>query len=556
MKFNEILNKYINLINCSSKDLATVSKLSPSIISRYKSGGRIPNNDNLKVISKALETLSNNKYSYNDILNDFNKSIDAYCFDFKIIRNNLNTLINYFNINVSELAKFLNFDASYLSRIRSGNRIPHNKQEFVNSLSKYILKKYNNTDLCSLINCNINELSLSKFKDWLIKDNSNSNEIDSFLQKLDDFNLGDFIASINFDKLKVPNIPFYKVKNKHYYGIEEMKQGELDFFKGSILKKSSDEIFMCSDMPMEDMAKDLEFSKKWMFAIAMSLKKGMHLNIIHNIDRPFKEMMLGLESWIPIYMTGQISPFYLKEVKNSVYHHLNYVSNSVALTGECLKGHHSDGMYYLTNNKTEVDYYKKKSDLLLKSSNSLMNIYKENNLEFKNFLIKDKTIKKDRIRFLASLPLFTIDDATLLNILKRNNINQQDIDKIISFKNEEVKHTKDILKENSINDNIYLNKNFDEEICLSIDNMFYNKKIYYNYKDYKKHLNLTKEYAKKNSNYKVTINENRTFKNITITILKDNYVTISKNLNPTIHFVIKHSKLRHAIENFKSAIKE
>lgn len=44
-------------------------------------------------------------------------------------------------------------------------------------------------------------------------------------------------------------------------------------------------------------------------------KKGHHLNIIHNVDRPFNEMMLGLESWIPIYMTGQISPYYLKDSK-------------------------------------------------------------------------------------------------------------------------------------------------------------------------------------------------------------------------------------------------
>ena len=30
---------------------------------------------------------------------------------------------------------------------------------------------------------------------------------------------------------------------------------------------------MCSDMDIEDMAKDIDFAKKWMFAIAMCLKK-------------------------------------------------------------------------------------------------------------------------------------------------------------------------------------------------------------------------------------------------------------------------------------------
>lgn len=42
-------------------------------------------------------------------------------------------------------------------------------------------------------------------------------------------------------------------------------------------------------------------------------EKGLHLNIIHNIDRPFEEMMLGLESWIPLYMTLDRSLPYLSE---------------------------------------------------------------------------------------------------------------------------------------------------------------------------------------------------------------------------------------------------
>ena len=71
------------------------------------------------------------------------------------------------------------------------------------------------------------------------------------------------------------------------------------------------------------------------------LKKGHHLNIIHNLDRPFNEMMLGLESWIPIYMTGQISPYYLSNLKNNIYNHLNYVSAAATLSGECINGFHN-----------------------------------------------------------------------------------------------------------------------------------------------------------------------------------------------------------------------
>ena len=90
--------------------------------------------------------------------------------------------------------------------------------------------------------------------------------------------------------------------------------------------------------------------------MAMMLKKKLHLNMIHNIDRPFEEMMLGLESWIPMYMTGQISPYYLDGAQNDVFLHFLKVSGTAALSGEAIAGHHEDGKYYLTKNKDEVAY--------------------------------------------------------------------------------------------------------------------------------------------------------------------------------------------------------
>mgnify|MGYP006938598022 FL=1 len=88
---------------------------------------------------------------------------------------------------------------------------------------------------------------------------------------------------------------------------------------------------MYSDMPMTEMAKDPDFPKKWMFGMALLLKKGLHLDQIHHLDRSFEEMMLGLESWIPMYMTGQISPYYLKSDPGNVFHHFLKVSGAAVL---------------------------------------------------------------------------------------------------------------------------------------------------------------------------------------------------------------------------------
>ena len=575
MNFKEVLNEYLKELNCSSKKLSNESGLSESVISRYRSGERTPvkNSEQLNKLTKALFNIAKdngkNKYTLDKIVSDFNIALPSDDFDYTTFSNNLNTLITSLNINTHEMSKYIVFDASHISRIRYGKAKPSNPVEFSNKICSYILNRYKNPDdinnLMMIIGCKKSDLSNEKIYstlfNWLTSEIVPvKNQISDFLHNLDSFNLDDYIKVIKFDELKVPSIPFYKAKTKHYYGIEEMKQGELNFFKGTVLSKSKEDIFMCSDMPMEDMAKDIDFGKKWMFAIAMCLKKGHHLNIIHNLDRPFNEMMLGLESWIPIYMTGQISPYYLSNLKNNIYNHLNYVSAAAALSGECINGFHNKGMYYLTTNKNEIEYYKEKSDLLLKKAKPLMEIYRENNIkEYHLFLKKDENIECDRTRYISSLPLFTISDELLIKILKRNKLTKEEINKIIKYKNNEFKHMNSILKKNKVFDYIYVIKE-DEFISdtpsLSLNNLFIDKIINYTYKEYIEHLKLTNEYSKNNKNYNILTEKDKTFKNITITILKNNHVIISKNSNPTIHFVIRHPKLVAAIESFNPLVKE
>lgn len=575
MNFKEVLNKYLKELDCSSKKLSNESGLSESVISRYRSGERTPvkNSEQLNKLTKALFNIAKdngkNKYTLDKIVSDFNIALPSDDFDYTTFSNNLNTLITSLNINTHEMSKYIIFDASHISRIRYGKAKPSNPVEFSNKICSYILNRYKNPDdinnLMMIIGCKKSDLSNEKIYstlfNWLTSEIVPvKNQISDFLHHLDSFNLDDYIKVIKFDELKVPCIPFYKVKTKHYYGIEEMKQGELNFFKGTVLSKSKEDIFMCSDMPMEDMAKDIDFGKKWMFAIAMCLKKGHYLNIIHNLDRPFNEMMLGLESWIPIYMTGQISPYYLSNLKNNIYNHLNYVSAAAALSGECINGFHNKGMYYLTTNKNEIEYYKEKSDLLLKKAKPLMEIYRESNIkEYHLFLKKDENIECDRTRYISSLPLFTISDELLIKILKRNKLTKEEINKIIKYKNNEFKHMNSILKKNKVFDYIYVikeNEFISDTPSLLLNNLFIDKTINYTYKEYIEHLKLTNEYSKNNKNYNILTEKDKTFKNITITILKNNHVIISKNSNPTIHFVIRHPKLVAAIESFNPLVKE
>ena len=568
MTFKDLLNDYLKEFNCKSKKISELTNISPSVISRYRSGQRRPEINSIQTdkIINAIFELGNNKYKKEDIKNNILNSLKKDDFNYENFSKNLNDLINILKINLKDMSKYTLYDSSHISRIRYGKTKPSEPIEFSKKTTNYIINKYNSEEdikkisiLLDIKDLNINNLYKHILTFLTNSNNKTDDKIEIFLTNLDKFNLNDYIKAIKFDELKIPNVPFYITKTKSYYGIEEMKKGELDFFKGTVLTKNN-EVFMCSDMPMEDMAKDVEFGKKWMFGIACMLKKGIHLDIIHNLDRPFNEMMLGLESWIPIYMTGQITPYYFKDIKTNIYQNLTYTSQTLALSGESINGHHNKGKYYLTNNKKEVEYYQEKAKNLLKKATPLMDIYKKENIDsYNNFLKKYYETFEPRTRFLSSLPLFTISDTLLTSILKRNKLKKSDIDTILNYKNERYINYTNILNTSSITDNIHILtkeefKNSPSNLLLS--DIFYNKRITYTYEEYLSHLKETETFSKKNPNYKLNKLSSLTFKNITVTIVNKKFVIISKEENPTIHFIIRHPKLVNAISNFKPIVKE
>ena len=306
MEFNELLNGYIQKINCTAKDLCEATELSQASLSRYRSGERIPSYEQMNKLVDAIIALAEAnqipEISEEAVRADFGVFLKDASYDYEQLSANFNCLLQALNISIAELSRELNFDSSHLSRIRLGQRHPSDKDKFITGICQYAVRKKSRAAISELIGCDEKELAdtnkcLQELCKWMDGGSSfQYNYISDFLKKLDSFNLDEYIRAIHFDELKVPTVPFQPHNSKSYYGVEAMKQGELDFFKSTVLSKSTDSVFMCSDMPMEDMGQDLDFGKKWMFGIAMMLKKGLHLNIIHNIDRPFNEMMLGLES--------------------------------------------------------------------------------------------------------------------------------------------------------------------------------------------------------------------------------------------------------------------
>lgn len=473
---------------------------------------------------------------------------------------------------LSQLCQYTNYDASAIFRIRNGTRKPADADRFAAAVASFVTRElqtaYEIAAVAELIGCEtqeIDDLSVryAKIKSWLLEQpvqKVKSNSVTTFLSKLDDFDLNEYIKVIKFDTLKVPSVPFQLPSSKTYFGMKEMMESELAFLKATVLSKSMAPVIMYSDMPMTEMAKDPEFPKKWMFGMAMMLKKGLHLHQIHNLDRSFDEMMLGLESWIPMYMTGQITPYYFKNTQSTVFLHLLKVSGAAALTGEAVAGYHAEGKYYLTKSKHEVEYYQKRADEMLKNAYPLMEIYRsEQKNELNAFLITDTKTPGSRRSILSTLPLYTISNELLDQILTRNNIDSARKEEIRKHAKKQKERIKSILATDTIEAEIpaFTPENFAADPpVLELSGIFCETDIPYSEEEYAAHLSESKTFAQQNPNYTLKYSTAHTFRNLQIRIHRGQWVIVSKEKAPAIHFVIRHPKLRRAIENFMPPITE
>lgn len=575
MDFKKLLDDYMKQLDCTAKDLAENSGLSAATISRYKSGERIPEDgsENFDRLINGIVSIAENKKIPNITVQSVSEAFSPYVrnnVDIAHLQKNFHTLLTVVPINISDLARFLNYDPSYISRIRNGQRQPANPTEFARKISIFVTKHFQTVEqkavISSLINCPMEELSnYTDFQDrmtnWLLAGSGAvKDSMTIFLEKLDEFNLNEYIHSIHFNELKIPSVPFQIPISRTYWGIKEMMESELDFLKATVLSKSTAPVIMYSDMPMKEMAKDPEFPKKWMFGMAMMLKKGLHLYQIHNLDRSFDEMMLGLESWIPMYMTGLISPYYLKNTQNNTFLHLLKVSGSAALSGEAITGCHENGKYYLTKSKREVAYYQRRADELLKNADSLMDIYRsEREAELNTFLISDirKSGKRRGIR--STLPLYTISAELLERILIRHDIDGKQKQRIRKHVKMQKERIVSILASETLEDEVpaLTPEEFSKNPpVLDLSGIFCETNLPYSEEEYMMHMNDTKAFARKNPNYILRISTTHAFHNLQILVHEGQWAIISKSKAPAIHFIIHHPKLRNAIENFIPPIVE
>ena len=576
MTFQEQLSFYIDRFGIRQKQLAQARGLGEATVSRYLAGERDPKKDSepIRRLAEGLASLAEEQgaaVSRDEILASLNATVDpGLTVGYDAFLYHLNLLLDLLNIRSVETARALNYDASHISKILSGARRPGNLKDFIEEVSSFIGRRTAGRSGVSVIS-RLTGAPAESLADasavsevlahWLSTTPVDQKEepVARFLGALDDFDLNEYLKAIRFDELRLPPAGLRLPTGKTYLGIKKMMQGELDFMKATVLSRSSEDVILYSDMPLQEMAEDPDFPKKWMLGMRMMLKKGLHLHIIHDVNRPFPEMMLGLEANIPMYMTGQISAYYLPASQGGVFSHLLKVSGAAALEGAAIAGRQGYGKYVLYRSREEIRHYRTRAEDLLEKALPLMDIYRRDRKEEYLTRLADVFHGDGLDMVCGSLPLFTLTDATLERLLPQLRLPEEDADAVRRLHESARKAAKELLDTNRIR--LVIPKLTEEAFAASplhpaLSNLFIENVVPYTWETYAAHLSDTERFAAEHPNLSVEYNPAPAFRNITLTVVSDRFVIVSKEKSPAIHFVIHHKKMVRAFQKFKPPIVE
>ena len=588
MEFNEQLTTYMEELDMSVHDLAQACNMSDTVISRYKTGARVPKPDNdvLRVISEAIADYSEDRkatspsakvLTADEIYDSLRELLPNADIDRDLFIKRANLLFENLNISISAFSKTAAYDPSFISRVLKGQRNPSDYTTFADKLSSYAATQINLlsepvlSDEIGYDPRRIGDASYlaDRISGYLTPNASHSRPVDasssctadSFLEKVDGFNLDEYIRAIHFDKLKVPTIPIKRVLSKRYFGVNGLKNVDLDFLRSTALSPERGPIYMYSTVPMKSLSEDITFGKKWLLWLASVIKKGNEIVTIHDLSRPWDELMAGLEGWIPLYMTGQIHSYYLPEAPDPSHRIFTRFSHAAAVWGDCVDDDLGTAAIYMTGRKNEMDLYKKRIDAIFDKASPLMDTYRTKE-EFERFLKEEMTDHPQTVcrRRMSVPPLHTMSPDLLKSLTAEANVPAGVLDSALEHLKLQEKIFNTYTENGGIlNDSfpILSREQFDQQpIYAALSGAFIGMNIPYTYEAYLRHVEMTRDLSARSDNYHVDLETNYPFRNIQITVLNDKWALISKNTAPTIHFVIRHPILVDAINRFSPPVTE
>ncbi len=334
----------------------------------------------------------------------------------------LSILMDCLDISNVQLAAEIHLDPSYVSKLRNGKRKLPAHPDFLETANTFFVKearKKNREDvLAQLIQ-----------EPWPLHDEEAVNLLNNWL--CDQLEQGDLISKLLYqignsdlpedvDRVALRNI-LDEPDMDFYYGREGKRQAVMRFFEEVLSCEKPPLLKLHSEENMLWLLEDKSYIQRWGALLTDCLRRGSHMMIIHNLSRDLDELIESLIRWMPVYMTGQISPYYCPRKRDGIFQRTLFLAQGTsAITSTVLAHEPEDMLNVYISDLEAVDALELEFDRYLEICRPLMNIVNDDFMNQYPKLYTDIIVGDGDVYYKGANPsLITLPKSLALDIDKR-----------------------------------------------------------------------------------------------------------------------------------------
>ncbi len=467
MEFKEKLNLIFEIIGCSNAEIAKVSGIDPSLVSRYRAGIRQPKSvstqfpdlcngiasyarsnglwDKLQCVCQLPDTSTPEEALLNfllpDTLSQTSKRRTSSVNSNKTFGSKLRLLMKLLDISNIKLAKALNVDPSLISRLKNGQRVPKENNALIESLCDYLHRSLKSKGLTAEmakwleLPADIaeagNEDFIQCFSKWLLIPNEVSADIaiKDFMQKFEILVEHPIYTSKAVLDAPVPPSLMYGNTPCKFYGYEGFKDAITALFAEVVNSKQRSMIKFYSDQNLDWFQAARSQQDSLAHLLYQVLLKQTKIELIHNIDQNLAELLIiGIEMWLPLYMSNLIDVFFSPAPSSDRFSHTLVVAPGIAtIYSTHVRGMESEGIYYLSTSEEDILFSDHQFEALIKNSIPLIKVFSQKSINDYYFFKNEKSKEQGTTKKLIMSPgINTMPPHLLERILQRSQTHELD----------------------------------------------------------------------------------------------------------------------------------
>ncbi|MBQ6662285.1 MAG: hypothetical protein IJM69_01980 [Firmicutes bacterium] len=299
----------------------------------------------------------------------------------KTLAEKIDFLMTLTNTRNSELGRALHFDASYISRIRSGKRGLPKGQPFVEPASIFfahgIHEEYQKAAAAQELNLigpwpKKEKEAAKLISGWLQSQTPQPAPIDRMLAAITSPAI-----SPKADKGAYRPGEGNQDTIRFFYGNEGKRSAVIQFLERLASTGEALHLLLYSDEDMDWLYEDPDFPDIWAAYLIKLIENGSSIRIIHSIGRSLNEMWEAVQKWLPLYMTGAIEPYYYPMLRDGVFRRTMFVAQGrAALISNSVKDQKGEVLNTIITEPRAVDVVEGEFDAYFTFCKPLMEIAK------------------------------------------------------------------------------------------------------------------------------------------------------------------------------------